>query len=172
MCERHLYTQSETTQVRAHGMGQPCSGSPTLYGQVPGGQAEYLRVPQVQNTHIKVPHGPPDDRFEYLSDVLPTAWQSVVYADVPQGGTLVVLGLGPIGDMACRIADHQGFRVIGVDLVRERLARVRQRGIEVVDPAGVGGDLGETIRGMTGSRGADSVIDAGSTAAPPTRYPC
>jgi len=83
-----------------------------------------------------------------------------------------VLGLGPIGDMACRIADHQGFRVIGVDLVRERLARVRQRGIEVVDPAGVGGDLGETIRGMTGSRGADSVIDAGSTAAPPTRYPC
>jgi len=45
----------------------------------------------VQNTHIKVPDGPPDDHFVYLSDVLPTAWQSVVYADVPQGGTLVVL---------------------------------------------------------------------------------
>ncbi len=138
MCERHLYTQCETTQVRAHGMGAALFGFSKLYGQVPGGQAEYLRVPQVQNTHIKVPDGPPDDRFVYLSDVLPTAWQSVVYADVPQGGTLVVLGLGPIGDMACRIAHHQGFRVIGVDLVRERLARVRQRGIEVVDLAGGG----------------------------------
>ena len=61
----------------------------------------------------------------------PTAWQSVVYADVPKGGTLLVLGLGPIGDMATRIALHQGFRVIAVDLVPERLARAqapRRRG--------------------------------------------
>ena len=54
--------------------------------QVPGGQAEYLRVPQAQYGPIKVPDGPPDERFVFLSDVLPTAWQAVEYADVPDGG--------------------------------------------------------------------------------------
>ena len=77
MCEQTLYTQCETTQVKDQGMGAALFGFSKLYGQVPGGQAEYLRVPQAQFTHIKVPDGPPDDRFVYLSDVLPTAWQSV-----------------------------------------------------------------------------------------------
>ena len=63
-------------------------------------------MPQAQFTHIKVPEGPADDRFVYLSDVLPTAWQAVTYAECPADGTLLVLGLGPIGDMACRIALH------------------------------------------------------------------
>ena len=58
---------------------------------------------------IKVPHGPPDDRFLFLSDVLPTAWQAVEYADVEDGGTLLVIGAGPIGDMAARIAMHRGL---------------------------------------------------------------
>ena len=100
MCDQTLYTQCETTQVRDQGSGAALFGFSKLYGEVPGGQAEYLRVPQAQFTHIEVPEGPPDERFVYLSDVLPTAWQSVEYADVPDGGTLVVLGLGPIGDMA------------------------------------------------------------------------
>ncbi len=160
MCDRQLYTQCETTQVRDQGMGAALFGFSKLYGEVPGGQAEYLRVPQAQFTHIKVPDGPPDERFVYLSDVLPTAWQSVVYADVPKGGSVVVLGLGPIGDMAARIAQHQGAgQVIGVDLVPERLARARQRGIEVVDLKGVD-NLGDAIRDMTDGRGPDSVIDA------------
>ena len=126
MCSRQLYTQCETTQVRDQGMGAALFGFSKLYGEVAGGQAEYLRVPQAQFTHIKLPEGPPDDRFAYLSDILPTAWQGVEYANVPEGGTLVVLGLGPIGDFACRIAKHKGFRVIGVDLVPERLARVER----------------------------------------------
>ncbi len=160
MCDHQLYTQCETTQVRDQGMGAALFGFSKLYGEVPGGQAEYLRVPQAQFTHIKVPDGPPDERFVYLSDVLPTAWQSVVYADVPQGGSVVVLGLGPIGDMAARIAQHQGAgQVIGVDLVPERLARARQRGIEVLDLKGVD-NLGDAIRDMTDGRGPDSVIDA------------
>ena len=95
MCDRSLYTQCETTQVREPGSGAALFGYSKLYGQVPGGQAEYLRVPQAQFTHIMVPDGPPDDRFVYLSDVLPTAWQSVEYAEVPNGGTLVVLGPRP-----------------------------------------------------------------------------
>ena len=88
--------------------GASLFGYTKLYGQVPGGQAEYLRVPQAQFGPIKVPEGPPDERFLYLSDVLPTAWQAVEYADVPEGGTLAVFGLGPIGQMACRIAQHRG----------------------------------------------------------------
>jgi S-(hydroxymethyl)glutathione dehydrogenase/alcohol dehydrogenase len=126
-----------------------------------GGQAEYLRVPQAQFTHIKVPEGPSDERFVYLSDVLPTAWQAVAYADTPKDGTLVVLGLGPIGDMCTRIARHLGVEsVIGVDLVDERLQRGRDRGIEVVDLRELQGDLGDVVRDATQGRGADAVIDA------------
>ena len=162
MCQRGLYTQCETTQVRDQGSGAALFGYSKLYGQVPGGQAEYLRVPQAQFTHIKVPEGPSDDRFVYLSDVLPTAWQAVTYAECPADGTLLVLGLGPIGDMACRIALHNnpGRKVIGVDLVPERLARAKARGVEVIDLGEHGDDLLEVVQSMTDGRGADAVIDA------------
>src|SRR5215210_5820452 len=160
MCEQGLQTQCETTQVREEGMGATLFGYTKLYGSQPGGQAEYLRVPQANYTHIKIPDGPPDERFVYLSDVLPTAWQAVAYAGIPDGGTVCVLGLGPIGDMSCRIAAHQGHRVIGVDLVPERLARVRGRGVEVLDLREHEKDLADAIREMTDGRGPDSVIDA------------
>jgi S-(hydroxymethyl)glutathione dehydrogenase/alcohol dehydrogenase len=159
MCEQGLMTQCETTQVRDQGMGAALFGFSKLYGEVPGGQAQYLRVPEAQFTSIKVPEGPSDERFLFLSDVLPTAWQSVVYADVPKDGTLLVLGLGPIGDMATRIAIHQGFRVIAVDRVPERLARAVSAGAEVIDLREVD-DVGEEVRSRTSGRGADSVIDA------------
>jgi threonine dehydrogenase-like Zn-dependent dehydrogenase len=160
MCDEKLYSQCETTQVTEYGTGAALFGYSKLYGEVPGGQAEYLRIPQAQFTHIKVPGGPPDERYVYLSDVLPTAWQAVAYADVPQGRTLAVLGLGPIGDMAARIASHQGARVIGVDLVPERLERARSRGVEVVNLDDHTDDLGDVVRELTDGRGADSVIDA------------
>ncbi len=160
MCSEKLYSQCETTQVHEQGTGAALFGFSKLYGEVPGGQAEYLRVPQAQTTHIKVPDGPPDDRFVYLSDVLPTAWQAVQYAGIPDGGSVVVLGLGPIGDMAARIAQHLGHRVIAVDLVPERLARASARGIETIDLTDHGDDLGEVVRGSTDGRGPDSVIDA------------
>lgn len=160
MCAAALYTQCETTQVREQGMGAALFGYSKLYGQVPGGQAEYLRVPQAQFTHIKVPAGPADSRFVYLSDVLPTAWQAVEYASIPDGGSVTVLGLGPIGDMAARIAQHKGARVIGVDRVPERLARASARGIETVDLDEHGGDVGDVIGELTGGRGTDAVIDA------------
>src|ERR1700744_3119854 len=129
MCDQGLYSQCETTQVHEYGTGASLFGYTKLYGQVPGGQAELLRVPFGNFLPIKVPHGPPDDRFVFLSDVLPTAWQGVAYADVPDGGSLVVLGLGPIGDMATRIGAHLGHRVIGIDLVPERIERVRSHGV-------------------------------------------
>ena len=160
MCEQGLQTQCETTQVREQGMGAMLFGYTKLYGNLDGGQAEYLRVPQAQYTHIKVPEGPSDERFVYLSDVLPTAWQAVEYAEVPKGGSVTILGLGPIGDMAARIALHHGYRVIGVDLVDERLARVRARGAEVLDLRRHDNDLGDAIRDLTDGRGTDAVIDA------------
>jgi threonine dehydrogenase-like Zn-dependent dehydrogenase len=160
LCGEQLYSQCETTQVREYGTGAALFGYSKLYGEVPGGQAEYLRVPHAQFTHIAVPGGPPDERFVYLSDVLPTAWQAVQYAAVPDGGTVAVLGLGPIGDMSSRIAMQLGYRVIGVDLVPERLERVRARGAEVVDLREHEDDLGDLLRSMTNGRGPDSVIDA------------
>ncbi|HEX4901793.1 MAG TPA: zinc-dependent alcohol dehydrogenase, partial [Acidimicrobiales bacterium] len=159
MCDLQLYTQCETTQVREQGKGAALFGYTKLYGQVAGGQAEYLRVPHADFTHIKVPDGPPDERFVYLSDVLPTAWQAVEYAGIPDGGTVAVLGLGPIGDMATRIARHRGHRVIGVDLVPERLERAAAHGVEAIDLEACD-DLGDAVRQLTGGRGPDSVIDA------------
>ena len=159
MCERGLQTQCETTQVREQGMGAALFGYTKLYGELAGGQAEYLRVPQAHYTHIKVPEGPPDERFVYLSDVLPTSWQAVAYADIPEGGSVTVLGLGPIGDMSSRIAKHLGFRVIAVELVPERIERARRNGIEVLD-LNEHDDVAGEIREMTQGRGTDSVIEA------------
>ncbi len=159
MCDHGLQSQCETTQVTEEGMGAALFGYTKLYGQVPGGQAEFLRVPQAQYGPIKVPEGPPDDRFVYLSDVLPTAWQAVEYANIPEGGTVAVFGLGPIGDMSTRVAKHKGARVIGIDLVPERIIRARANGIEVLDISATD-DIAESLRELTDGRGPDSVIDA------------
>ncbi|WP_414938213.1 zinc-dependent alcohol dehydrogenase [Amycolatopsis sp. cmx-11-51] len=160
MCTRGLQSQCETTQVTDQGKGAALLGYTKLYGQVPGGQAEYLRVPQAHYGPIKVPDGPPDERFVYLSDVVPTAWQAVDYANIPRDGTVVVFGLGPIGQMACRVARHRGAgEVIGVDLVPERLARAREHGATTLDTRDHK-EIGDAIRQLTGGRGADSVIDA------------
>jgi threonine dehydrogenase-like Zn-dependent dehydrogenase len=160
MCAQGLQSQCETTQVHDEGMGAALFGYTMLYGQVPGGQAELLRVPQAQYGPIKVPDGPPDDRFLFLSDVLPTAWQAVKYAQIPDGGSVAVIGLGPIGEMSCRIAQHLGGDlVIGLDLVPERLARSRSHGVQTIDVSAVD-DVPAQVRELTGGRGPDSVIDA------------
>ena len=162
MCQRKLYSQCETTQSREHGTGASFFGYSKLYGHVPGGQAEYLRVPFADFLPVKVPQGPSDDRFLFLSDVLPTAWQALKYADVPDGGTLLVLGAGPIGDMAARMAVRAGHRVISVDRVPERLARVEEYGAEILDldEAEKVGGVADVVRESTGGRGPDAVIDA------------
>ncbi len=159
MCDQQLYSQCETTQVREHGKGAALFGYTKLYGQVPGAQAQYLRVPHADFGPVKVPEGPPDDRFLYLSDILPTAWQAVAYADVPKGGTLAVFGLGPVGQFCTRVARPFGAeRVIGIDLVPERLEMAARHGVETIDASG--GGVADQLRERTGGRGPDAVVDA------------
>ncbi|MFD4668485.1 alcohol dehydrogenase catalytic domain-containing protein [Lentzea sp. NPDC058450] len=135
MCDRGLQSQCETTQVTAQGKGAALLGYTKLYGQVPGGQAEYLRVPRAQYGPVKVPDGPPDDRFVYLSDVLPTAWQAVEYAEIPPGGSVAVFGLGPVGQMAARVARHGATAVrFAHNLVS---ALPRQAGALLTEKAGI-----------------------------------
>ncbi|MEW2443245.1 zinc-dependent alcohol dehydrogenase [Micromonospora marina] len=160
MCERQLYAQCETTQVTSQGKGASLFGYTSLYGSIPGGQAEYLRVPQAQFGPITIPDSGPDERWLYLSDILPTAWQAVKYADVPPGGTLAVFGLGPVGQFSARIGRHLGAgRVIGLDLVPERLEMARRHGIEVLDVSQLD-DVPGALIDLVDGRGPDAVIDA------------
>jgi threonine dehydrogenase-like Zn-dependent dehydrogenase len=160
MCSRGLFAQCETTQVRAEGKGASLFGYTSLYGSVPGGQAEYLRVPQAQFGPVVVPDGTPDEQFLFLSDILPTAWQAVRYADAPEGGTVAVFGLGPVGQFAARIAKHLGAgRVIGIDSVPERLKLAERHGIEPLDLASTD-NISQTLIDLVDGRGPDATIDA------------
>ena len=168
-CSLDLYSQCETTRddgklaeaasLLGRGKGASLFGYTHLYGAVPGGQAELLRVPQAHTGLIPVPDGPADHRYLFLSDVLPTAWQAAAYADVTDGDTVAVWGLGPVGQMAARVARLAGARVIGIDMVSERLEMAARHDIETVDIRGTD-DPALAVRELTGGRGADSVIDA------------
>lgn len=164
MCKKGLTTQCETTQVKEFDRGAALFGYTKLYGHIPGGQAEFLRVPHADFMAKKIPEGPADERFLYLSDVLPTAWQGVKYANIPENGTVAVIGLGPIGEMATRIAQHMGAEtVIGIDLVPERLARSAAHGVIPIDVREFEGDqraLSQAVRDKLGGKGPAAVIEA------------
>ncbi|MBB5831377.1 threonine dehydrogenase-like Zn-dependent dehydrogenase [Brachybacterium aquaticum] len=157
MCSRGLQSQCETTQVTEQGSGASLFGFSKLYGQVPGGQAEQLRVPHADYGLITVGKDLPDERYLFLSDILPTAWQGVKYADVPEGGSLAVMGLGPVGQFAARIGVHLGNRVFAIDPVPERRAMAARHGVEVFDQTPLSVDA---IREATDGRGPDAVVDA------------
>ncbi len=160
MCRKGLFAQCETTQNKATGKGASLFGYTQLYGGVPGGQAELLRVPQAHFGPIPVPSDQPDERFLFLSDIIPTAWQAVKWADVEAGSTVVVLGLGPVGQFAARIARHLGAaRVVGVDRVPERLAMARRHGIETLDDSGID-DVAAALLDRFDGRGPDGVVEA------------
>jgi len=157
MCRIGMQSQCETTQVREMGSGASLYGYTKLYGQVPGGQAELIRVLRADYNLIPVGNELPDDRYLFLSDILPTAWQGVQYANVPEGGTLAVMGLGPVGQFVARIGRHLGYEVLAVDPIPERRAMAERHGIETWD-------LTDTtiaaLRERTRGRGPDSVVDA------------
>jgi threonine dehydrogenase-like Zn-dependent dehydrogenase len=160
MCQRGLFAQCETTQNVQQGKGASLFGYTSLYGSVPGGQAERVRVPHADFGPIVLRSELPDERFLYLSDILPTAWQAVEYADVNGNDTLAVLGLGPVGQLAVRSALHRGVdRVLAVDRVDNRLDLARSWGAEVVDMRDTD-QVADALKDLTGGRGPDGVIDA------------
>lgn len=157
MCTNGLTTQCETTQVRDHGSGAMLYGYTELYGSVPGGQAERLRVLRADANLLRVSPELPDDRYLFLSDILPTAWQGVDYAGVPAGGTLAVLGLGPVGQFAARIGRYRGYQVLAIDPVPERREMAERHGVETHD---LDDEAMAWLRQRTKGRGPDSVVDA------------
>ncbi len=160
MCSHGYFAQCETTQNTDQGKGASLFGYTSLYGQVPGGQAEKVRVPHADFGPVKLPTEHPDERWLYLSDILPTAWQGVKFADVGEGDSLVVVGLGPVGQLAVRSAKHLGIeKIIGIDLVPDRLAAAREHGAEVIDAREVK-EVGDAVRDLTDGRGADGVLEA------------
>jgi len=157
MCRHGLQSQCETTQVTEYGSGAALFGYTKLYGQVPGGQAELLRVPLAEYNTVRVGSDLPDQRYLFLSDILPTAWQGVEYAQLPEGGTLAVLGLGPVGQFVSRIGVHRGCRVLAVDPVPERRAMAERHGVDAFD---LTDDVVGHLRDLTDGRGPDAVVDA------------
>ncbi|BCW77104.1 zinc-dependent alcohol dehydrogenase [Arthrobacter sp. NicSoilB11] len=157
MCSQGLQSQCETTQVQEKGSGAALFGFSELYGSVPGGQAEFLRVPHADYGPIKVGSELSDERYLFLSDILPTAWQGVEYANVQPGGTLTVFGLGPVGQFATRIGIHRGYRVIGVDPVPERREMAARHGVETLDYSK---GVADELREITDGRGPNGIVDA------------
>jgi threonine dehydrogenase-like Zn-dependent dehydrogenase len=157
MCRHGLQSQCETTQTHEYGTGAKLFGYSRLYGSVPGGQAERLRVPFGDYGPIKIDKEPPDERFLYLSDILPTAWQAIKYADPEPGGTVAVIGLGPVGQLASRIARHLGHPVIGIDPVPHRRDVASEHGVETLD---LDDNTITAIRDRTDGRGADVSVEA------------
>ena len=157
MCVRGLHTQCETTQNTKHGTGASLYGYTELYGEVAGGQAERMRVPLADFNAIKVSHEGPDERYLFLSDILPTAWQGVKYANLPDDGVLAVMGLGPVGQFVSRIGVHLGHRVLAVEPVPERRAMAERYGVETFD---LTDDVVQVLRDATSGRGPESVVEA------------
>ena len=141
-----------------------------ITGGYAGGQAEYLRVPFAATTAVKLPKDGPDERYIFLSDILPTGWQAAVQADITPEDTVAVWGCGPVGLFAIHSAIVLGAkRVIAIDDVDERLERARSTGAEILDRRAVDNVL-DTLREMTGGHGPDKCIDAvGMEAHGPTK---
>jgi threonine dehydrogenase-like Zn-dependent dehydrogenase len=131
-----------------------------ITGGYAGGQAEYLRVPYAATTVVKIPKIGPDERYIFLSDILPTGWQAAAQCDIQPTDTVAVWGCGPVAQFAIKSALVQGARrVIAIDDVPERLQMARNQGAEVIDRSKVHNVL-MALKEMTGGHGPEKCIDA------------
>lgn len=167
-CDIHLFSACETTNPDRGAImnkkslrpGAALFGFSHLYGGIPGGQAEYVRVPKSNVGPMKIPSTLSDEQVLFLSDILPTGYQAVINAGVRKGSSIAIFGAGPVGQMAAACArmlgaeqifmvDHHPFRL--------EFARIHYNVIPInFDDV----DAAETIIDSTASRGVDSVIDA------------
>lgn len=140
--------------------GAALFGYSDLYGGFNGGQAEAVRVPYADYGLRHVPEGLKDEQVLFLTDIFPTGWSSIEWAELKGGETVAIFGSGPVGLMAQKSAWLQGAgRVIAIDPVNYRLERAKRvNKVETLNPNEV--DVVEAIRSMTEGRGADVCVDA------------
>jgi threonine dehydrogenase-like Zn-dependent dehydrogenase len=130
-----------------------------LTGGYAGGQAEYLRVPFADTTHIKVPEGIPDESLLFLSDIFPTGWQAAVQADIQPGDTVAIWGCGPVGQMTIRSAMLLGAeKVIAIDMLPERLSMAEAAGAITINFEEE--SVLDRLNELTGGEGPHKCIDA------------
>lgn len=130
-----------------------------LTGGYPGGQAEYLRVPYADATHIKVPDGMPDEQALFLSDILPTGWQAAKQCDIEPDDLVAIWGCGPVGQMAIRSAILLGAtQVVAIDRLPERLSMAEAAGAITIDFSRE--SVVEMLNHLTDGRGPEKCIDA------------
>jgi threonine dehydrogenase-like Zn-dependent dehydrogenase len=130
-----------------------------LTGGYPGGQAEYMRVPFADATHIKVPDSLTDEQVLFLGDIFPTGWQAAVHCDIEPTDTVVVWGCGPVGQMAIRSAVLLGARlVVAIDCIPERLTMAEAGGALTIDFSKE--SVVERLNDLTDGKGPEKCIDS------------
>jgi threonine dehydrogenase-like Zn-dependent dehydrogenase len=165
-CRRGNFSVCETTNRNKH-LAEKVFGHTTaglfgythLTGGYPGGQAEYVRVPFADTTHIKVPDTLSDEQVLFLGDIFPTGWQAAAQCEIEPSDTVAVWGCGPVGQMAIRSAVLQGAkRVIAIDRLPERLSMAEAGGATTInfDEESVI----EQLNDLTSGKGPEKCIDA------------
>jgi len=164
-CKRGNFSVCETTNRKRH-LADKVFGHTTaglfgythLTGGYPGGQAEYLRVPYADATHIKVPAGIPDEQLLFLSDIFPTGWQAAVQCDIEPTDTVAIWGCGPVGQMAIRSAILLGAnQVIAIDCLPERLSMAEAGGATTINFEDE--SVVERLSELTDGKGPEKCID-------------
>lgn len=164
-CKRGNFSVCETTNRKRNlaekMFGHSCAGLfgyTHLTGGYPGGQAEYLRVPYADATHIKVPPGIPDEQLLFLSDIFPTGWQAAVQCDIEPTDTVAIWGCGPVGQMAIRSAILLGAnQVIAIDCLPERLSMAEAGGATIINFETE--SVLERLKELTDGKGPEKCID-------------
>ena len=167
-CDMQLFSACETTNPdrgsimnkKSLRSGAALFGFSHLYGGVPGGQAEYVRVPKANVGPIKIPIALSDEQTLFLSDILPTGYQALLNTGVGKGGSLAIFGAGPVGQMAAACARMRGIeKIFMVDHHQFRLD-FAQKTYDVIAVNFGDCDAAEYILDHTDHRGVDGVIDA------------
>ena len=165
-CRRGNYSVCETTNRKKY-LADKVFGHTTaglfgythLTGGYPGGQAEYVRVPFADTTHIKVPNGLSDEQVLFLGDIFPTGWQAAVQCDIQPMDTVAIWGCGPVGQMAIRSAILLGAnQVVAIDHLPERLSMAEAGGAIAINFDE--DNVIERLNELTGGRGPEKCIDA------------
>jgi threonine dehydrogenase-like Zn-dependent dehydrogenase len=165
-CRRGFYSVCERTNRNKH-IADKVFGHTTaglfgythLTGGYAGGQAEYVRVPYADTTHIRVPDRLSDEQVLFLGDIFPTGWQAAVQCDIEPTDTVAIWGAGPVGQMAIRSALLLGAKqVIAIDRLPERLSMARAGGATTINFAEE--SVLERLNQLTGGKGPEKCIDA------------